>query len=124
MSKNKMSKSEKDYLDRKMQGEVAKAKQAFAKEHPTTWDSNEIAVALIAAGFVPSNNTYDQKYMANYVTLPKTEAMQRNERTVAEFYAKVDAAYSEAKDSLYLGGADALTMLRDFQNKLAVLVQA
>lgn len=120
----KMSKQQQDYLLNKMRSAANEAKRDFEKAHPSKHAPEAILAALEKAGFLFSSlgSQYGRSYVAGYLTLPLTDEMVANESKVKDFCAKVDAALSEAQDKIYLGGDDAIAMLRDFQNALKELV--
>lgn len=114
----KMGKQEKDYLVNKMRSEALKAKNEYAKATPIAHAEDTIIEVLTKAGFTIT----DKYYACRGINLPLTDELEANKIKVADFCAKVDRAFADAQDKVYLGGDDAIAMLRDFQNALKELV--
>lgn len=116
-----MNRQEKDYLYARLQTETTKAKNTYAERHPTKWSYEDVHNVLVLNGFViigsPSNIPY-------YVTLPPTEEMERNRQAVDAFNLRIADALARAKDRIYLGNADALAILAEFQQQLDTMVEA
>lgn len=117
-----MNNQEKDYLWTRLQKEAIKAKNTYEDRHPTKWSDEDVYNALARNGFVVDRNTH--RRISHYVTLPPTEEMKRNKQAVDAFNLRVADALDNAKDRIYLGNADALAILGEFQQQLQQMVVA
>ena len=117
-----MNRQEKDYLYARLQAEATKAKITYAEHRPAVWSDEDVRNALVLNGFVICGDTY--RTVSYYVTLPPTEEMERNKQAVDAFNLRIADALARAKDRIYLGNADALAILAEFQQQLDTMVEA
>lgn len=112
-----MNKQEKDYLYNRLAGEARLAKSNFATAHPLEWTREEIKASLERDG-------YTVQYSSHGITKPPTQDMIRNDMLYSEFARKVDEALCSAKDAIYIGRAEAVSILTNFKESLRTLTNA